>query len=150
MQTPERSKSLAACDRMESYSTDTPPRLAGALQESVRAFAPRRRLRTSEGALQTWPFESSQSNALPVGHRKLGCGKPSPSLSGQPARTSNGTGPTEPKVIQPMFSPQARPRNDPVAGSIVTPLPGGAKLTQPMFSPQANPESAPAPSLRTP
>ncbi len=67
--------------------------------------------------------------------------------------TPNDTGsPGEDRnVIQPIFSPQARPLNSPVLGSMVTPPPvEGLKFTQPIFSPQATPERVPAPSLRTP
>ena len=51
--------------------------------------------------------------------------------------TVNGFAPVEEKVTQPMFSPQARPLNSPVDGSMLTPAVEGAKLTHPTFSAQA-------------
>src|SRR5262245_55736597 len=60
-------------------------------------------------------------------------------------RTPDGTL----KLIQPMFSPPAKPRKRPL-GSMTTPAPSGAKLIHPTFSPQANPDRRPSPSIITP
>jgi hypothetical protein len=54
-----------------------------------------------------------------------------------------GKGPEELKVTQPMFSPQARPLNSPVVGSMLTPAVAGRKFTHPTFSAQANPNNPP-------